>query len=530
MKILSGIFNSKLNDYKELSENVFVYETDKYCISVCGNVIVDQQTNSGNMIVEVYERYGNVITEHINGLYILAIYDKKNHELSVYHDRTTSPITLYYTYSDETLYFSTSLKKLLLMSKIERKLNENVIETFIVNGFIYGEQTLVENIYKIKSFHCLKVNENGAFQQKVNYCFTEYSEDSALANFRTVLDSAVLKQADGENELNAPLSSGYDSSYIVDVLSKQTDLPINAFSIGGKFGKNELPVVKKNVKCFDRTTLISELTDSSTLQNYPDIVWRLEGNVYEVGLFLQYELNKLVNDNGKHSLICGECADQVMNQYYFTEERNKTDGNESDKYYEFSEYPYVFGSYLILKKNGILANSFDIETKYPYLDDEFIALNKPLAEYNGKKKTVHKENCNACLPKEIIDNISKIGGSTECHSLFENDDEIQHFFRFVEKSDFFKSHKALIKKHSYSEIVKPDLVTILKTKIRNTAYKVMKKETDSAGKYFNDEMKLREYLNYTYLILFSELFLSGKHDYMFSEPGITDSLSNYTIA
>lgn len=527
MRILSGIFNSKLYEYKELSENVFTYETDRYCISVCGNVIIDQQTNIGSLISDLYDHYGTAITEHIKGLYILAIYDKKRNELSIYHDRTTSPITLYYTYYDETLYFSTSLKKLLLMSKIERKLNENVIETFIVNGFIYGEQTLVENIYKIKSFHCLKANKDGVFQQKVNYSFTEYSKESAYSNFKTVLDSAIMKQADGESEINAPLSSGYDSSYIVNVLSEQTDLPINAFSIGGKFGKNELPVVKQNVKCFDRTTLISELTDSATLQNYPDIVWRLEGNVYEVGLFLQYELNKLVNENGKHSLICGECADQVMNQYYFTEERNKTDGNESDKYYEFSEYPYVFGSYLILKKNGILANSFDIETKYPYLDDEFIALNKPLAEYNGKKKTVHKENCNACLPKDIIDNISKIGGSTECHSLFESDDEIKRFFRFVEKSNFFKSHKALIKKHSYIEKTKPDLVTGLKTKIRNTAYKVMKKEPDSAGKYFIDEMKLREYLNYTYLILFSELFLSGKQDYMFSDPGIMYSLSEY---
>lgn len=527
MKILSGIFNSKLNDYKELSENAFVYETDKYCISVCGNVIVNLQTNSGNMIAEVYERYGNAITEHIKGLYILAIYDKKNHELSIYHDRTTSPITLYYTYSDETIYFSTSLKRLLLLSKIERKLNENVIETFIVNGFIYGEQTLVENIYKIKSFHCLKVNKNGAHQQKVNYCFTEYSEDNALKNFKTVLDSAVLKQADGETELNAPLSSGYDSSYIVDVLSKQTDLPINAFSIGGKFGKNELPVVKKNVKCFDRTKLISELTDSSTLQNYPDIVWRLEGNVYEVGLFLQYELNKLVNDNGKHSLICGECADQVMNQYFFTEERNAVPVSSSDTYYEFSEYPYVFGSYLILKKNGILANSFDIETKYPYLDDEFIALNKPLAEHNGKKKTVHKENCKDCLPKEIIDNISKIGGSTECHSLFENDDEIKRFFRFVEKSNFFKSHKALIKKHSYSEKVKPDLVTGLKTKARNSLYKVLKKDINKADVYFNEEMKLREYLNYTYLILFEELILSGREDEKFSDSGVSVQLNKY---
>lgn len=520
MRVLTGVFNPKKRSYKTESENVFQCETEDFNISVVGEVIIDGQVNSETLLINRFKKYGDQITEYIKGLYILAIYDKKNNSLSVFQDRTTSPITLYYTCSNEIIYFSTSLKKLLLLSKIERNLNENVVEEFIVNGFIYGQQTLVEGVYKIKSFHCLTVDNSCVEQKEVQYSNAEYTEQEAHIEFKNVLDKAILKQAEGQIEVNAPLSSGYDSSYIVNVLSEQTDLPINAFSIGGKFGKNELPVVKQNVKQFPRTKLISELTDSSTLQNYPDIVWRLEGNVYEVGLFLQYELNKLVSENGKKTLICGECADQVMNQYYFTDERNAVPDTSSDKYYEFSEYPYVFGSYLILKKNGILANSFDIDTKYPYLDDEFISLNKPLTEYNGKNKTVHKENCNKCLPKEIIDNISKIGGSTECHSLFENDEEIKQFFSFVEKSDFFKSHKALIKKHSYSEKIKPDFVTGLKTKVRNSLYKLLKKDINKTDIYFNEEMKLREYLNITFLVLFSELFLSGSYDSLFNKCSV----------
>lgn len=527
MRILSGSFNAKNNHFQNASKNIIYEIVGNLEISICGTIIIENEKNNVQKIADCLRKYHDQITEHAEGMYILVVYDKDNHELSIYQDITTSPLTLYYAFTNETLYYSTSLKWLLINSGIKRALNENVIESFIINGFIYGEQTLVENVYKIKSFHCLKADVKGVVQNKVEYCYTDYTLQSAHKDFKKVLDEAIIEQVDGERELNAPLSSGYDSSYIVDVLSKQTELPVNAFSIGGKFGKNELPVVEQNVKQFPRTTLISALTDSTTLQNYPDIVWRLEGNVYEVGLFLQYELHSLVNKNGKHTLICGECADQVMNQYYFTEERNKTDEQESDKYYEFSEYPYVFGSYLILKKNGILANSFDIDTKYPYLDDEFIALNKPLAENNGKEKRVHIENCNACLPKEIIDNISKIGGATECHSLFDNEQEIKNFFKFVEKSQFFKKHKALIKKHSYSEKIKPDFITGIKTKVRNLAYKLMKKTQDAEGKYFNEEMKLREYLNYAYLILFERLFISGEYDEEFEKHGNMHKLNDF---
>lgn len=527
MKILTGILSFQNYKYVDKSQNIISFTDDNYYISICGEYLVDEQNDLSNKIIKLYEKYNNDITKYLHGLYILVIYDKKKNCLSIYQDRTTSPLTLYYTFYNDVLYYSTSLKWLLLISNIDRKLNENVIEEFLVNGFIYGEQTLVSNVYKIKSFHCLNACANGVKQEPVSYKQTEYTKQKAYRDFKDVLDHAILRQAEGESELNAPLSSGYDSSYIVDVLSKQTDLPINAFSIGGKFGKNELPVVKQNIKHFPRVSLISEMTDSTTLQNYPDIVWRLEGNVYEVGLFLQYELNKLVNAKGKRTLICGECADQVMNQYYFDEERNKINRNESDKYYEFSEYPYVFGSYLILKKNGILANSFDIQTKYPYLDDEFIALNKPLAEYNGKNKTVHKENCEACLSKEILDNISKIGGSTDCHSLFDGQEEIDTFIKYVEKTDFYKKHKALIKKHSYSEKVKPDLITGIKTRIRNLLYSILKKEKNRIGEYYNEEMKLREYLNYTYLILFEELILSGKEDKRFEQTEIDKALKSY---
>lgn len=528
MRILTGIYSPKTNEYTDCSENIVTYKNNNYSIAVFGDVVINNTINSFETIIECYKKNGNRITEYINGLYILIVYDKEQNILSIFHDRTTSPITLYYTFSKGVLYFSTSLKRLLLLSRIERKLNESVIEDFIINGFLYGKQTLLENVYKINSFHCLNVSVNGATQKPVNYSYTIYSELDAHNRFKEVLDKAIIKQAKDMTEVNAPLSSGYDSSYIVDVFSKQTSLPINAFSIGGKFGKNELPIVEQNVNYFNRTSLISEITDSSTLQNYPDIVWRLDGNVYESGLFLQYELNKLVHEKEKNTLICGECADQVLNQYYFSDERNAIpEDNSEPVYYEFSDYPYIFSSYLIYKKNGIMANSFDIITKYPYLDNEFVALCKSLAEYNGKTKRKHKENCKECLPREIIDNISKIGGATECHSLFNDESEIKRFFCFVESSEFYKKHKVLIKKHSYSEKIKPSFSIAAKTIIRNILYKLMKKEIDKTGNYFNEEILLREHLNYTYLILFNELFISGKYDEEFKNQGIDYKLDKF---
>ena len=63
------------------------------------------------------------------------------------------------------------------------------------------------------------------------------------------------------------------------------------------------------------------LTDKDTLSTLPDLVWRLEGAVYEVGNFLQYELNRTLAENGVKRIFCGECADQVLHEDYLQKDR-----------------------------------------------------------------------------------------------------------------------------------------------------------------------------------------------------------------
>lgn len=526
MKHIYGVFDIKKNEYTDGSEEVYSFSDSEISLWVYGSAESENGLNCGEKLADIFKNYGVRFTEKVCGVYIAVIFDRINNSLTVFHDRSTSSAVLYYTQYNEKIYISTSMKHILSKTGMPRKFNENSVEDFITNGFIYGEETLIKDVYKIKAFHCLEIAGNTVQQLRVNYHVHEMSKGEALDSFKLSLDKAVEKCFAGEDEINLPLSSGFDSNYIAYVASEKSDAPINAFSVGGKFGKNELPVVEKNVKHYKRMKLNSALTDKDTLQNLPDIIWRLEGSVYEVGLFLQYELAKLVSDSGKKYLICGECADQVMNKYYLKEDRlfpDKADGETI--YYEFSEYPFIFGNYLILKKNGILANSFGIETRYPFLDNEVVSVSHALRSINGKDKRVHTANCEECLSDEILENMSKIGGATEFHSLFNTDDEIKKFLSDVEKSDFYASHKDMIKRHSYTESQKQTGIKKYKTLVRNVLLKIFHISNEK-NTYFNVEMKLREYMCVAYLIVFEKLFISDDYSDMFNDDGIKIKLSD----
>ena len=522
MKNLFGQFDMRNGRFTDASTDCASVRAGAISCAVFGRALADG-INNGEKLISIFREKRSSFTEYVSGVYIAVFYDAEEKTLTAFHDRSTSPAVLYYTQNGDSVYVGTSLKRLLAESGIKRELNEDAVEDFITNGYIYGDETLIKGVYKLKAFHCLSISQNGVKQLPVKYPVEEMSKGQALDAFAPALERAIEDCFTGEDEINVPLSSGFDSNYIAYTASKRSGLTINAFSVGGKFGKNELPAVTENAKHYDRLTLSSALTDENTLQNLPDIVWRLEGSVYEVGLFLQYELAKLVNQNGKKYLICGECADQVMNVHYLQNDRifpEKKDGEPL--YYEFSEYPFIFGNYLILKKNGILANSFGIETRYPYLDEKLVAISYALREINGKDKRVHTANCREKLPPEVIANMAKIGGATECHSLFNSKAEIKAFFAKIENSDFYKTHEAVIKRHSFAEKQKQTGIAKIKTRVRSILMKLLRvKKNDD---YFNEEMKLREYIGIAYLILFEKLFITGQAD--FARNGIDTKLTD----
>lgn len=529
MKYLFATFDLNNGDFLEQSQDIYKWNGVKYTILVFGKINVGDQGVDGDLLWSMYQKYGNCIVEYLQGQYILIIFDKKCKELHAYHDRTTSSVVLYYTTKSSRLFLSTSLKKLLIESNAVRVLEESVLEEFLLNGFIYGNKTLIKKVYKLEAFQALTVEKGKVESVSVRYPVDELSRGEALDQWEPILSKAIQSCFADKNEINMPLSSGFDSNYIAYIASTESNFPINAFSIGGKFGKNELPVVKENVSYYRGMQLYSSLTDSDTLSKFPDIVWRLEGAVYEVGVFLQYELASLVASSGKKNLICGECADQVMNLHYLEEERIHPKNNGKDAlYYEFSEYPYIFGSYLILKKSGILANSFGIETEYPFLDDHFIPIAHALRNINGKDKRIHTAVCKECLSKSVVANMTKIGGATEFHSLFNDRSEINKFYSSVEQSDFYAKYEAIIKKVSYVEKEKQVGYTKLKTTVRNMLMDLMHLNESDRKKdaYFFEEIKLKEYMNCMYVILFEKLFISGQYDEEMHKEGITDRLND----
>ena len=245
MNHLSGSFILKTGRFDDISDGAFSHEDDSLIIRWLGGVAGEEGVSGlGPDISGMYLARQDRITEHLNGLYLIVIYDKRKLELHVYHGLATFPLPMYYTIDNGVLRYSTSLKILLKSSGIRRRFDKDGLREFLVNGHVTGTNTLVENVCKLAPFNSLSAGRGTVSQVPVRYSVQDIGEKEAADKWNSVLERSIAQSFAGEKEINMAVSSGYDSNHILYVAS-QSGLPINAFSIGGGSGIDELPVVKQ---------------------------------------------------------------------------------------------------------------------------------------------------------------------------------------------------------------------------------------------------------------------------------------------
>lgn len=481
-----------------------IYEDEDIIIYPCGQIETDE---NGLSLKELYFLHKENIIQHLNGLYICLFYNKKKKTLLVVQDMFTGPLTLYYINNQSKLYLATSLKKILLASKIQRKFNLKAVEEFIKNGFINSRDTLISNINKIEVYHSLVANYEKISQIKSRFTVDNCSENQAKVKWFDVLDGVIKKQITNLRTTGLTLSSGYDTNYILHSLKKWVKEKLDVFCVGGEHGRNEIPAVKDILKNYTDVELHDLLVNSDVLQKMPDIVWRLEGSVYESGIFLQYVLAQHASSAGKNEMICGEGADQVFRSDFYPDKCPESIIYEKNSpKYSFKNNPYEMLAFCIIKKSSIMLSSFGICGKYPYLDNNVMILGKALRNLNGYNKAFHKQQCALALNKEVSSCLQKVGGATSCSALFQNEKQSRKLLQFVKK---YKIGKLRINKFNIflQVIYKSAMRKLFKNRLREHV----------SLKKFAFEYIMSISLVYVYLKIFDELFISGKCDHFYDK-------------
>jgi asparagine synthase (glutamine-hydrolysing) len=210
-------------------------------------------TSSGDseVIVEAFARFGPSCFEWLNGMFALAIWDKRDKKLTLARDHVgVKP--LYYYCDEKELLFGSELKAIKAIKK-DCGINHSVIPSFLHIGYIPHPYSIYDGVYKLSAGSFAEIsrgNDSRLFFREQSFwklqdkISGEVLSDESVARKQLdgLLTDAVGKQLISDVPLGTFLSGGTDSSVVTAMAVKVSPRTINTYSIAVTDGKvNEGP-------------------------------------------------------------------------------------------------------------------------------------------------------------------------------------------------------------------------------------------------------------------------------------------------
>jgi asparagine synthase (glutamine-hydrolysing) len=199
-------------------------------------------------IIHGYEAYGDDVVDHLNGMFVFAIWDTRRQRLLIARDRLGIK-PLYYFCNAERLFFASELKALLAHPDVPRALDLTALDHFLTLEYVPSPYSIFQDIHKLPAGHrlILAAGREPRLEQYWNVTFQPalMNEATAVATLTDLIRDAVKIRLMADVPLGAFLSGGIDSSAVVAFMSELMTEPVKTFSIGfGDPTYNELPYAR----------------------------------------------------------------------------------------------------------------------------------------------------------------------------------------------------------------------------------------------------------------------------------------------
>jgi asparagine synthase (glutamine-hydrolysing) len=220
-------FNGEIYGYKKLKEQLIAL----------GHIF--KTSSDTEVLLASYLQWGDGWVEKADGMFAVAIYDRRNQSLRLFRDRPGIK-PLYYFFNGQEFAFGSELKALLSLGINNLTIDYSAVYDFLTCKYIPTPKTLYKNIFKLPPAHKLvfdlrsKTLSVPAPYWKLEVGSDEYRDikiESASDLVRQAIESSVEEQLVADVPVGFFLSGGIDSSILVASSARQHS-NIKTFSIG----------------------------------------------------------------------------------------------------------------------------------------------------------------------------------------------------------------------------------------------------------------------------------------------------------
>jgi asparagine synthase (glutamine-hydrolysing) len=190
------------------------------------------------VLVHLYEEYGDALVHLLQGMFAFALWDAKRHRLLLARDRLGIK-PLYYAETKEGLVFASEAKALFEHSDIRRQINLDALDLYLSLRYVPGPDTLFRGVKKLPPGHTAVFEHGrlairrywelvlGDFQPAVNL-------DEAVEEFAALLRDTVRSHLISDVPVGVLLSGGLDSAAVATLMAvgRSGGRAVKTFTVG----------------------------------------------------------------------------------------------------------------------------------------------------------------------------------------------------------------------------------------------------------------------------------------------------------
>jgi asparagine synthase (glutamine-hydrolysing) len=281
-----------------------------------------QTRSDTEVLLKGFIYHGESWIKRLVGMFAFAIWEPKNHKLTLVRDRLGKK-PLYYAADDEGIIFASELSALRLHPKVSDKINPIALGNYLSLGYTLTDNCIIDGVNKLPPSSVLSLQRNEAIKIRPYWNLathfnnkSEYrSKNEAEEKLGALLDDSVKSRLIADVPHGTFLSGGIDSAAIAEAMLRiEPPDQVSAFTLGfGERSYSEAAQAKETATALGihhSTRSVSE----DALQDLEKIVQYTDEPFADTSMIPLFYLSEFTRRNVTVALS-GDGSDEIFAGY-----------------------------------------------------------------------------------------------------------------------------------------------------------------------------------------------------------------------
>jgi asparagine synthase (glutamine-hydrolysing) len=274
------------------------------------------------VIVHLYEQFGERFPEKLNGQFAIAVWDTRNERLTLTRDRTGIR-PLFHARTPQGLAFASEIKSLFAVPGVPRALDIDSLAQVFTFWSVLPPGSPFQGIRSLAPGSTLVVDASGEREHRFwDWNFPEHIPSQSMdidrlaGELRELLIDAVRLQLRSDVPVGAYLSGGLDSSVIALLIRRFTDTPLRTFSLefeDAEFDESAYQLRMAQHLQSEHTRVLCRKGDIA--RAFPRLIRHVETPIVRTAPTPLMLLSGHVREQDYKVVLTGEGADEVFGGY-----------------------------------------------------------------------------------------------------------------------------------------------------------------------------------------------------------------------